>query len=134
MLSKILKKILVIDDEPIVRDTIKLFLETEGYSVITAEDGRDSINKTREHNPSLIITDIVMPNMEGLETIRHYKKTNPNISIMAISGAASFKGDMYLELAGKLGADCAISKPIDRDILLDQVVKLIGHAHETAVG
>ena len=64
--------------------------------------------------------------MEGLETIRHYKKKNPDLKIIAISGATPFKGDMYLELASKLGADTAIGKPLERDILLSEIQKLIG--------
>jgi CheY-like chemotaxis protein len=79
-------KILVIDDNVVVRNTIIQMLESEGYEVVSAEDGRRGLSVFRSEKPDLVITDIIMPEKEGIETIRDIRGEAPDTKIIAISG------------------------------------------------
>lgn len=79
-------RILVIDDEPQVRAMLRQMLEREGYEVVEAEEGEEGMRRYREQPVDLVITDILMPQKEGIETIRALRRTNPGVKIIAISG------------------------------------------------
>jgi CheY-like chemotaxis protein len=108
-------KILVIDDNVVVRNTIVQLLEGEGYEVVSAEDGRRGLNVFRAERPDLVITDIIMPEKEGIETIRDIRETSPNAKIIAISGGGRIGNTDFLRIARQLGASDVISKPLDPD-------------------
>lgn len=120
-----MKKILVIDDETPVRKMLTKLLEKNKYEVITAVDGKKGISLFNEHNPDLIITDLIMPEKEGLETIRELNKINPDVNIVAISGGGITDPKMYLDMALKFGAVRAFEKPIDNNLLLSTLKEIL---------
>ncbi len=121
----IMGKILVIDDDEQLRIMLKQLFERNGYEVITASDGEKGIRLFNETGADLIITDLIMPEKEGLETITELRRTHPDLKIIAISGGGRVKPDDYLKLAESLGATRSFVKPVDRDVLLTAVNELI---------
>ena len=114
-------KILVIDDDYLVRYTLARLLRAKGYEVVTAADGERGMIEFRNAAPDLVITDIIMPEQEGIETIRLMRRERPDAKIIAISGGARI-GDLdVLEIARKLGADDVIHKPFDAAELFSRV-------------
>ena len=114
-------KILVVDDEHKVRDIISRMLDSESYDVLEAQDGKQAL-KMVQKNPDIkiVITDIVMPEKEGLETISEIKKKYSHIKILAISGAETD----YLSVAKFMGADLTLRKPFSKQELLQAVTTL----------
>ena len=117
-----MNSILIIDDEAPIRSMLRLILEREGYQIIEAPDGIEGIRHYRDHPTDLIITDLIMPNKDGIGMIIELKKEFPDINIIAMSGGGLNKPDGYLKGAKQLGAKYTLSKPIDREELL-RVVK-----------
>jgi YesN/AraC family two-component response regulator len=113
--------IVVIDDDELVCETIVSFLQIAGHEVNSALDGDKGIDLVKANNPDLVITDIVMPTKEGMETIRDIKKYSPETKIIAISGQGWASGVSYLEMAERLGANATISKPFTRQDLISKV-------------
>lgn len=119
--------ILVIDDDPHVRIFLRLLLESEGYRVTEAVNGADGLIKYKNDPAVIIITDIVMPEQEGMETIYKLKKENPEVKIIAISGGGRNQPGVYLSLSKKLGAAFALEKPIAKNELLEVIRQLAQH-------
>ena len=119
-------KILIIDDEEMVRDVLRQTLEREGYDVQAAADGEKGLSLFETWKPDLVITDILMPGKEGLETIRELRAVDPDVQIIAISGGGD-RGDLnFLRAASMFGAVRTLSKPISRDDLLPMVRDIVG--------
>jgi DNA-binding response OmpR family regulator len=114
-------KILVIDDDVIVRASIVHILEDGGYDVLIAEDGIRGMAVFRGEQPDLVITDILMPEQEGIQTINEIRSAKPDAKIIAISGSGRFGNADFLEMARRLGAADTIAKPFDPDELLSRV-------------
>ena len=118
-------RILVIDDESEIR---KLFIQKmaeNGYEIIEACDGKEGLKLYHENRPDLVITDLVMPEKEGIETITELKREFPNVKIIAISGGGRNVPDAYLQIAKNLGAERIFSKPIDWPELIKAVRELL---------
>ena len=118
-------RILIIDDEPQIRSMLKLMLERDGYEVVEAPDGVEGIKAYRQHPADLIITDLIMPNKDGIGMIIDLKKEFPEVKIIAMSGGGLNKPDGYLKGAKKLGASCTLTKPIDREEILRVVAAIL---------
>ncbi len=113
-------RVLIIDDEPAVREAIGAMMAAAGHEICIAADGHQGLKRHRDFQPDLVITDIIMPGKEGIGTICALRKIAPTLPIIAMSGSDSgrFGGVSYLSLAGKLGADSTLSKPVSpRDLL-----------------
>ena len=121
-------KILVIDDDVIVRETIVQILEDGGYQVLSAEDGRRGMAAFRSEHPDLVITDIIMPEQEGIQTITEIRGAKPDAKIIAISGGGRIGNTDFLKIARHLGAFDAIAKPFDPDDLLNRVGRCLNGA------
>jgi CheY-like chemotaxis protein len=120
-----MKRILVIDDDGEIRDMLAIMLEQEGYEAVRAENGAAGLRLYREKPFDLVITDIFMPEMEGLETIRELRQLDPGARIIAISGGSSRAAMDFLPLAEHLGASCTLHKPIPGQELLDAVARVL---------
>jgi len=113
--------IMIIDDDKYVRSVVKQMLEAAGYVVTEACDGREGMAKQKENPADLIITDIIMPNEGGLETIMKLKRDYPEIKIIAISGGGRIVQVDFLEIAKNLGVIRTMQKPLERAELLEAV-------------
>jgi CheY-like chemotaxis protein len=121
-------KILVIDDDPLVRYSLSKLLRGSGHDVATAADGVRGTTLIRIEHPEVVITDIVMPEQEGFETIIKIRRDHPEIKIIAISGGLRQGGLDVLSMAVALGADEVIAKPFEPDELLGRLNKLARRA------
>ena len=117
-------KVLIIDDEYLVRYTLARILRCNGYDVATAADGERGMAAFRSGAPDLVITDIIMPRREGIETIHAMRKERPEAKIIAISGDPGTGDYDVLAIARKLGADDTIAKPFDAAELLSRVQRV----------
>ena len=118
-------QILVIEDDFAVRELILQTLSKAGYEVIAAGDGVEGLNLFREKNPALVITDIVMPQKEGLQTIIELRQESPGVKVIAMSGGGRYCNADYLKLARKFGASRTVSKPFMREEMLTAVRELL---------
>jgi len=120
-----MSRILVIDDDDQIRAMLQQVLQREGYEVIEAADGKPGMRLFRERGAELIITDIIMPEKEGLETIMELRRDFPEVKIIAISAGGRLEPNQYLDLAKKLGAQVTLIKPFEREELLAAVHGLL---------
>ena len=121
-------RILIIDDEDELRSMLRQMLEQAGHQVTEAVNGAEGIQLYEQDRPDLIITDIIMPEMEGFETIRELRDTAAELKIIAISGGAPIGTPDNLKIAREFGADAAFAKPIDRQEFLSSVSRLLAAA------
>ena len=120
-------RILVIDDDDQMRVLLRQVMEWAGFEVAEAEDGREGMQLQRRQPADLVITDLIMPEQEGMETIRLLKKEFPQTRIIAISGGGRIGPEAYLPAAQELGADRVFSKPFDVRELAGAVKELLAH-------
>ena len=119
-------RILAIDDEANIRDLLSIVLSEAGHEVVTACDGQDGLRRAAVQPFDLVITDIVMPEKEGIETIQELRQKSAGVKIIAISGGGRISPEEYLDWARRFGVHCTFTKPIDRDDLLRTVAGLTG--------
>ena len=117
------KRILIVDDEAPIRGLLTEFLTELGFETAFACNGLDALERVRNFDPHLLIMDLVMPEQEGIETIRTLRTTRKDLKIIAVSGA--FAGQ-FLHTAQLLGANTALPKPLDLKELERLVKKLVG--------
>lgn len=120
-----LSLILVIDDEPAIRDVLRRMLERAGHEVLVAANGNVGLDLFRRQGADLVVTDVIMPEREGVETMREIKRIDPRAKVIVISGGGSIGADDFLHLAERLGADRTLAKPIDRAALMAAVDELL---------
>ncbi len=116
--------ILVIEDDSSIRNAINTLLSRKGYTVIEANHGREGLAILEDFGVDLVITDIFMPNMDGLEVIRNIRKKNKELRVIAISGGGQMHLTESLRWAAAFGADKTLNKPIKHTELLDAVEAL----------
>jgi CheY-like chemotaxis protein len=116
---------LVIDEEILMRRIVQHVLAADGHTVLEAEDGRIGLELLRSHQPAIVITDILMPEKEGLETIREIRKLNSATKILAMSGGGASHDAHILLWAQRLGADAILAKPFRTAELLEAVSGLL---------
>ena len=116
-------KILIIEDSQDAREMLAMLLDMEGYSVATAEDGREGLMRAAADSPDLILTDINMPHIDGTEMIRRLR-AEPGACRVPIIVMTAYGDELALR-AVESGADIALTKPVDYDLLLETVKDLI---------
>ncbi len=122
--------ILIIDDDLSIQRLFKQFLEGAGYSISSASDGREGMLLMKQKKPDLIITDIMMPEMDGLEVVRNINNTCPGLPVIAISGGMRGMPINFLPHAKKFGACRTFEKPVSLAALLKAVRELLGTSAE----
>lgn len=120
-------RILIIDDDDMFRDMLKSMIEKNGYDVVSASDGKEGMDLYRKEPTDLIITDIIMPNKEGVELIFEFERDFPDAKIIAISGGGKGSAGGYLDAVSNIpNVKFAFQKPFPMDELLTAVKKLVG--------
>jgi len=115
-------RILIVDDDADVRLVIRRMLEQDGYDIVEAGDGREALALAGQKHCDMLITDLIMPEQEGIETIQTFHQQYPQVKIIAISGAY---GTDYLRIAKHLGAHEVMQKPLRLEAVLSAVSRLL---------
>jgi CheY-like chemotaxis protein len=122
--------ILIIDDEPGVLGILRKILESAGHSVTEAPDGEVALRHYEGKPADLVITDIFMPGMDGIELLVHIRKTFPDARVLAMSGGGLLSRDQALSDASLLGADEILQKPFSKDEVLEAVNRTLASGGE----
>jgi DNA-binding response OmpR family regulator len=107
------KRILVVDDNADLRSTIQALLQADGFDVVVAGDGQAALELHQSRPADVVITDLFMPDKDGIETIVELRKLSPKLKIVAMSGWTSAQGSDYLKVAREIGATVTLQKPFD---------------------
>lgn len=126
--------ILIIDDNEDLRETLLLLLEEEGYAALAAGDGASGVRAFAETRPDLVITDMLMPGSDGIETIRTIRALDPQARIVAMSGGALIGDAYYLRMAKTLGAMQVLSKPFEAADLVRIIEACLGASPPVGMG
>jgi DNA-binding response OmpR family regulator len=122
--------VLVVDDDVMVLQALTIMLEDRGFKVLTAVDGVQGLRLYRQHRPDLVLTDIIMPEKEGIALTRELRREFPDARIVAMSGGGRVGKSDYVAIATALGADAGLYKPFDDD----ELVATLRTVLERAVG
>lgn len=114
-------RVLLIDDEPMVRKTVQRMLERAGHFVVDAEDGRVGLAQLHKEPFDLVLTDIIMPEIEGLEVLMTARRRSPALAVIAMSGSGHMGKIDPLSFASRLGAAAVLQKPFTYDALLKAI-------------
>lgn len=117
-----MKKILIVDDEIQITEFLKDFLEDQGYQADIADSGFAAIEKASTFSPNLILLDIQMPKMSGVEALKEIRKIAPEVKVIMLTGE---KAPEMMESAARLGASHYMTKPIQLDELLKEIKRLL---------
>lgn len=120
-----MSKILIIDDDELVLDMMQASLEDEGYEVTVAVNGDEGIKRYREDPADVVITDVIMPEKEGITTLLELKLEFPGANVIVMSGGGRGSADGYLENAKALGANFTFQKPVEHEQLIDAIETLL---------
>jgi DNA-binding response OmpR family regulator len=118
------KRVLVIDDDADVRDLIKSLLESEGFEVAVAADGREGLELQKRNPAPVVVTDIFMPGKEGIETIVELRRAFPQTKVVVVSGGLPLTGKDYGPVARELGAVETLRKPFRPRELINVILRL----------
>jgi DNA-binding response OmpR family regulator len=113
--------VLVIDDDPAVLDSLATLFEIHGISIATAQDGVAGLEAFRRTSPAVVLTDIIMPEQDGIGVILQMRRERPGVKIIAMSGGGRIGKSDLLAIAKQLGADSVIQKPFDVSELMATV-------------
>jgi CheY-like chemotaxis protein len=117
-------RILIIDDDDLLRNVLVKTLTQAGHSVVEAADGAQGMNVFHASSVDLVITDLVMPVQEGVETIMALKRERPDLPVIAMSGGVS-NAPLYLDIASKVGANTILPKPFTPQQLDDAISEVL---------
>ncbi len=124
-------KILIIDDDPALREIMRRILEPDGHDVRVAEDGARGLDLYRADPADLVITDLIMPEKEGIETIQELREEFPDVRILAVSGGGMVDPDGPLTDAELFGADGSLAKPFSVEALKQAANEVLSGAQKT---
>ena len=119
-----MRKILIADDNTDFAESLKLALEASGYEVVLAGNGNEAISTQVQFGADVLITDLVMPEQDGFETLEVFRREFPGTRIVVVSGAQKLDPDKYLNAAALIGADATFRKPFPIELLLEKLQAL----------
>ena len=119
------KHILIVDDDDMMRSFIRELLVINDFKITEAANGKLGLKEFRENTPDLVITDIIMPEMEGISFIRELRSHNKEIPIIAMTGNVHGRMEEFLDISSQLGADEILRKPIKSKEFLEAIDRLI---------
>lgn len=119
-------RIMIVEDDTAVRELLRNILERAGHTVVDARNGKEALTLYRKNPVDLVITNILMPEKEGLETIQELRREDADVKIIAVSGGGQIGPADYLDIARRFGAMRTFTKPFDRKELLRAVDDLLG--------
>jgi CheY-like chemotaxis protein len=120
MMSNVMPSVLIVDDEAQIRQLIRTTFEEAGYRVSEASNGKEALAQYRLAPTDVVITDILMPDQDGLECITTLRRESPNVKIIAITGDSNMIGVLdFLDVAKMLGADGTLQKPFEMKALVE---------------
>ena len=117
-------RVLIVDDDASIRGLLRQAFEMNSFEVIEASNGEEAVRTFREGGIDLVITDIIMPDKEGLESIMDLKEIDPDVKIIAISGGGRLEPHSYLQMAAKFGAKKVFQKPLSISLLIEAAKEL----------
>jgi two-component system, chemotaxis family, chemotaxis protein CheY len=125
--------VLLIDDDDLLRGVLTIALERRGYTVFEASDGKQGVDIARAAAIDIVITDLIMPVQEGVETIITLRRECPRLPIIAMSGGAT-NSNLYLDIAGKIGAKRMLPKPFSPKMLVELIEQVLAEEAQTSAG
>ncbi len=117
-------KILVVDDNKKFLAMLSEYLNDNGFVVEISDNGNEALKKFADFIPDIVITDIVMPDIDGIELLLQLRKTNPDVKVIVMSGGNRGHADAYLHMADKLGANAILNKPFELEELMQAIKNL----------
>jgi len=118
-------RILIVDDDTAVRRALRKVLERDGHTLVEAENGRVGLQLMREKPADLVLADLFMPVMDGLEFISKLQQSYPDTRVLAISGSTYERRPRFLEIAGRMGNVRTLTKPVDAEELTAVVREML---------
>ena len=118
-------RVLVVDDNEDLRNTIGALLQADGFDVVLAADGQAALAQHQVRAVDVVLTDLFMPDKDGIETIVELRKLSPGVKIVAMSGWTSSQGSDYLQVAREIGASVTLQKPFDPEELSRVLRRLV---------
>ncbi|HEY1107928.1 MAG TPA: response regulator [Opitutaceae bacterium] len=118
--------ILLVDDDDLFRNMLGITLGKLGHTVVPARDGREALRLFRVTSVELVLTDLVMPEKEGIETIRELRALKPDVKIVAMTGGNPSDARDYLKMASLMGAARTLNKPFSHDELTEAIAAALG--------
>jgi DNA-binding response OmpR family regulator len=119
------RSVLIVDDDPVLLGLMSAAFQAGGFKTRTADNGRRAVRMAETAPPDLVVTDIVMPEMEGIATLMELKKLHAPPRVIAISGQPSFRRKSYLKWAKTLGADAVLAKPFRMSEIVGLANKIV---------
>jgi CheY-like chemotaxis protein len=116
-----MKRILLIDDDTAILGMLEDYFSGEGFIITTAENGKEGVKRYLSEGADLVIMDVLMPEQDGIETIRMLKEYDPEVKVIAISGGGKIEADSYLKMIRHFGAVETLKKPVLPSLLLEAV-------------
>lgn len=121
--------ILIIDDDDVMLEVVKLALQVDGHAVETASDGLSGLSAIKHGQFDAVISDIVMPDMDGLQLLMETRRFDAGMKFIAMSSGGAAGDPVYLDVADTLGADAMLQKPFTTDDLRKNLSKVLGATH-----
>jgi len=117
--------VLIIDDDLAVLESLEMVLKAAGFRVLTARNGWEGLRVFRQHAPAVVVTDIMMPEQDGIGTMLQMRRERPNVKVIVMSGGGYIDTWDYLTTARELGADATFRKSLDTDALVEKLGELL---------
>jgi YesN/AraC family two-component response regulator len=121
-----MSRILLVDDDDPLRNILRVTLEKMGHHVVEARNGKEAFQLCQAEPPDIVLTDIVMPEKEGIELIGTLRRFHPDVKIIVMSGGGRGSASDYLKIARHMGATVTLSKPFSNEAIAGAIAKVSG--------